>query len=141
MKLSTMIVGALAACTSALVAPTSSKSTVQVKGHGLDFSASLVNRLDSFPGASSIADIFACMKDDKNWTADWSLAEQGTVTFGSVSAECCNKAQGSWNEYHDTWDKLAAASFNDPCDGGRITGMNPQLAKVLSQMMGDHGRN
>lgn len=131
MKFSTIIVGTLAAFTTASAVP-----SLENAERGLDFGKDLIDKINNFPGAKEIKGIFMCIKKDKKWKADYSQGEDGIVTFSKVTPKCCNKAKDAWSKYKDDWSKLAVATFNDPCDGGKLSGMTPENVKRLEGIIG-----
>lgn len=102
----------------------------------LDFGPGLVDKISHFPGAKDAKAIILCIGDDKTWKADWGKSSQGIVTFSSVSSKCCNQAKTAWDKHGKDWNSFAAAKFNDPCDGGQLSGMKPENAEQLKEIIG-----
>lgn len=134
MKLSTMLVGALAALTTASTIPSTQEPGME---HELDFSSGVVNRINSFPGAEEVGDILKCMQNHKTWVADWSGTEVGIVRFSTVTPTCCNKARSGWGKYSKEWSRIAMANFDPGCSGGWLHGMTPENIKRLKFFLGD----
>lgn len=67
MKLSTILVGTLAAFTTAIAVPFIRESTIE---RGLDFSSGLVEKTNIFPGVEEAKALVLCIWKDKTWKAD-----------------------------------------------------------------------
>ncbi|KAF3763846.1 hypothetical protein M406DRAFT_75079 [Cryphonectria parasitica EP155] len=134
----TIFAGCLIVLASALVAPCPPSRPVHITNRSLDFGADLINKINSFPGSANIKVIFTCMKKDHSWKADWSKEKEGKVTFSSIDSKCCEKTEKGWEQYKSSWDKLAVATFNQPCNGGELAGLTPENARRLHHIMGDH---
>lgn len=128
MKVSTILVGTLAAFATAHVA-----RTPEPEAGGLQ---DIVKQISAVPGLGAIKDILTCIKNDNTWKADWSQKNQGKVTFSRVSNTCCDKAQAGWTKYGDQWGKFGQAKFNSPCDGGVLSGMKEENVDKLQEVIG-----
>lgn len=128
MKLSAFLVSTLAAFATAHVARSAEPERAELQD--------LVEQINNFPGLGAIKGIFNCIKKDPTWKADYSEKKSGKVTFSSVTAKCCGKAQDGWNKYGDHWGKYAEATFNNPCTGGQLSGMKEANIDKLQAMIG-----
>lgn len=140
MKLSTVLVTALATLTTAGVVPGQHPQMIEereVVNIGGDLIFGLVEMIAGFPGIEEIKNTFECMAKDKSWTADYSKKGEGIVTFTDLPTKCCNIAQAGWKKYQKDWHKLATPVFNNPCNGGSLTKMMPSHIDKLHRVIGE----
>lgn len=129
MKLDAILVSTLAAFATAHVVRTP-------EPEGIEGIQDIIKQINGIPGIGAVKGILDCVQKDPTWKADYSDKKNGKVTFSSVSKKCCDKAQAGWAKYGDKWSKVAQASFNNPCDGGQLSGMKEDNIDKLQAIIG-----